>query len=342
MFELENLFSGHKLGSDNPLCEGCSILEKQKPCHSHMDYKDIEESPVLFLSDSLFFSKTFRTLHAFKKQELDLIDEFYPEKYAVAASVKCPSVREDDMKTQDFHICRQHLEATINKIKPRLIFPCGNLAMKMLIKKSGITSKRGKSYSYETEEGHSAVVVPLMHPYSCIKEPQNKVLFGKDIRNAYEKFVLNKEVESDFKYSVATTYEDVVEMADTLKDTDLDLACDIETTGLDFRRDKIMTLSISSKENTYVIPCDHKDSPFNEESEDRDKVWDLIRSIMSNPKNRKIWHNAKFDIKFMLRYGVGIRNVWDTKIMSHVVDENLPNGLMDLVKIYFPNELEVM
>jgi len=32
--------------------------------------------------------------------------------------------------------------------------------------------------------------------------------------------------------------------------------------------------------------------------------------------------------------------VWDTKLMHHLIDENAPKSLMDLVKIYFPEELE--
>ena len=33
-------------------------------------------------------------------------------------------------------------------------------------------------------------------------------------------------------------------------------------------------------------------------------------------------------------------NIGDTKIMHSLLDENLPHGLMDLVKEYFPQELE--
>jgi len=33
-------------------------------------------------------------------------------------------------------------------------------------------------------------------------------------------------------------------------------------------------------------------------------------------------------------------NIEDTKIMHALIDENLPHGLIDLVKQYFPHELE--
>jgi len=225
MFDLDNLYSEHKLRGENPLCDGCSILSKNKPCHSVMDYEKLDEAPTLFLSDSLKYK--FGGTFPFLKAELNLITEAYRESFMCAASVKCPSVKEADMTPDNMVICRAHLEATIDKVKPKLVFVCGNLAMKMLIKKSGITSKRGKSYEFT-----------------------------------------------------------------------------------------------STNEPDYT------------------RVWVLLRRILENPKNRKVFHNAKFDLKFLINYGIYTKNVWDTKIMHHFIDENVPKSLMDLVKIYFSSELE--
>ena len=69
-------------------------------------------------------------------------------------------------------------------------------------------------------------------------------------------------------------------------------------------------------------------------------MWVILRQILENPKSRKVFHNAKFDLKFLINYGIYPKNVWDTKIMHHLLDENLPKSLMDLVKLYFPTELE--
>ena len=240
------------------------------------------------------------------------------------------------MNPNNMNLCRVHLEATIDKVKPKLVFPCGNLAMKMLIKKSGITSKRGKSYEFTTALGHRCIVVPIFHPYSCIKEPRHTVLFRTDIQNAYEKYVLGKTSEGDFKYKVLTKIEEVQALAEELKDSDVTLAADIETTGLNFLKDSIMSIALTSHEDTWVIPLDHKDSPFKEEP----KVWVYLRRILENPKNKKVFHNAKFDLKFLINYGIYTKNVWDTKIMHHLLDENMPKGLMDLTKLYFANELE--
>jgi len=337
MRKLENLFSNAPSLS-NPLCEGCSILKKSKPCHSVMDYETLGQADVLFLSDSVKF-KHGKAL-SFDGLEKKIIGEFYDGEAAFAASVKCPSVREADMSPSNMEICRQHLEATIDRVKPKLVFVCGNLAMKMLVKKSGITNKRGKIYSFSTEAGHHTHVSPIYHPYSVSKEPRHRYLFERDIRNAYDRYILEKKGEGKVEYRVLRELDEINDVRDRLAVTTDTISCDIETTGLNFLQDKIMTIAISSKEGTWVIPIDHEDSPFKDASSLRPSVLESLQQILGNPNNKKVFHNAKFDLKFLLKEGITVTNVWDTKIMHHLLDENIPKGLKDLVKLYFPTHLE--
>jgi len=334
MFNLDKLYNSTDI---NELCKGCSILKKSKPCHSVLDYEKLGTSDVLFLSDSLKYRHG--ETKPFSPPEYHAIREATSLPFVCAASVKCPTVKEADMFPADMKICRQHLEATIDKVKPKVVFTCGNLAMKMLIKKSGITDKRGKAFDFTSINGQSCVVVPIFHPYSVIKEPRHKILFQTDIKNAIEKYVLGKKSKGDFAYQTLTTVSQVELLANKLKETTDTIACDIETTGLNFKKDLIQTIAFSTKKGNWVVPCDHKDSPFKDEDTDS-AVWNSIRSILENPECRKVFHNAKFDLKFLYRYNIVPVNVWDTKIMHHMINENLPKGLMDLVKLYFPTELE--
>tara|TARA_R110002012_G_scaffold34684_2_gene99838 strand:+ start:9244 stop:10260 length:1017 start_codon:yes stop_codon:yes gene_type:complete len=336
---MTNLHSLYAKDDCNPHCEGCTILEKKKPKYCVLDYEHLNACDVLFLSDSI--KHRFGSSSAFSKQERELIDEYFPNSdYVMAAAVKCPSVKEVDMSPNNMEACRNHLQATLDKVKPRLVFVCGNLAMKMLIKKSGITSKRGKSYDYSTDNGHTCVVVPILHPYSVVKEPRHRVLFETDLRNAYEKYILEKTHEGKLEYKVLTDIDEVVLLSEELRDTDETLAMDIETTGLNFLTDIIQTIAISSRKTNWVIPVDHKDSPFKKGEPYNALMLESLHRILENPRNKKVFHNAKFDLKFLINYGIKTKNVWDTKIMHHLLDENLPKSLMDLVKLYFPTELE--
>ena len=184
-----------------------------------MDHEKLVQGEVLFLSDS--FKHRLGKLEPFPKKERELISGVYPEKAQFSAAVKCPAVKDGDMTPADMKLCRNHLEATIDKVKPRLVYVCGNLAMKMLIKKSGITNKRGNSYVFESNAGHSCVVVPIYHPYAVLKEPRHRYLFETDIKNAYEKYVLGKTNKGNFTYSTATEIHEVESIADKLKHTSL-------------------------------------------------------------------------------------------------------------------------
>jgi len=334
MSELRNIYAGHKPPCPNALCEGCTILEQNKPAYAEMDYEFLEEGEVLFLSDSYRYK--YGQMEPFYKKEKELIEKHYPSKLQYAVAVKCPTVKEGDMTPNNMKLCRAHLEATIDKVKPRLVYTCGNLAMKMLIKKSGIMDKRGKSYEYITDAGHTCIVVPIYHPYTVIREPRHTYLFETDIKNAYEKYVLGKKTERNFSYTVLTEIKDVEALGEMLRDSEETIAVDIETTGLNFRKDRIQTIAIALEGKTWVIPLDHKDSPHKETT----LVWGYLRSILENPKNKKVFHNAKFDVKFLLNHGIEPTNVWDTKIMHHFLNETAPKGLMDLVKLYFADELE--
>jgi uracil-DNA glycosylase family 4 len=334
MKELDILYSDIE-AVGNPKCIGCSILSQRKPEHSIMDYEALSESPVLFLSDSLKLARG--KFSPFSQPELALLREVLEgtsTKYKVSASVKCPNVKEADMSPNNMKLCREHLMDTIDKVKPKLVFACGNLPMKMLIKKSGITNKRGSMFDYETEAGHKCIVVPIYHPYMVIAEPRHKYLFEVDIKNALDKVILGKASESKLEYKLVSTGEELLDMALTLETIEEPIACDIETTGLNFLRDKILTVAISSREKNWVVPVEHKEGNL-----DLNDVLAALRTVLQNPRNKKVFHNAKFDLKFLKRYNVEVVNPADTKVMHHFVDENLPKSLMDLVRLYFADEI---
>lgn len=70
------------------------------------------------------------------------------------------------------------------------------------------------------------------------------------------------------------------------------LGCDTETTGLDCHSDKIRLIQMAySNEDCFVIDCFSFDVD-----------WVIIQRILTSHKT--IWHNAKFDIKFLMSNGV--------------------------------------
>ena len=329
-------------------CVGCKVLNKNLPTHSVMDYKNFKQADILFVSDS-FKMDGCGDVTPFNDNEVDLITDVLRvagavsimDKIQYTASVKCPKIKYDDISKSDKDICRKHIFATRETVKPKLVFACGNLPLSMLLKKSGIEQKRGRSFPLTLESGHECVVIPIYHPFQVVIEPKNRYLFETDIQNAINEFIFHKNSEAGFSYTLVDSIDKLSRLNLPLTE-DGTIAIDIETEGLNFLTQKILTVALSFKSNgkyiNYVIPINHKETPFTEE--DKAKVLETLRTLFAAPC-RKVLHNAKFDLKFFRRAGItDIRNVWDTKVMQHLVDENLPKSLKDLVNYYFPHEIK--
>ena len=116
------------------------------------------------------------------------------------------------------------------------------------------------------------------------------------------------------------------------------IALDTETTGINlFQGDAPFAISTCDSEGATRLwewPVNiHSRQPMPPSEELKELVDYIDGSTL-------IFHNAKFDLKFLIHYNIRVVNVWDTKIMHHFIDENVPKSLMDLVKIYFSSELE--
>ena len=337
MDELQNLFGS----SEYPQCKDCSILSQDKAFHCGLDYgKRAQPHDILFLSES--FISMYGDPTPFSEKGFNLIQKILPKEvgYSIAysAAVKCPGVKEADMSPDNMKICREHLYQTLLSVRPKLVFACGNLALKMLTKKSGTMNKRGTFLQLAKEfehEGFEPVVVPIYHPTMVVNEPSYRYLFELDIKNSIAR-VIEGRTKSNFDYEAIDTnakFESLKHLYSTLTP----VACDIETTGFNFLTDKIQTIAFSHKSGTYVIPWEHKDTP--EELEGK-VTTSVVDKILTNPANIKIFQNAKFDLKFLHTKGIQAVNVWDTKVMQHLINENVPKSLNDLVNMYFPEELE--
>lgn len=333
----------------NSKCDGCSLLGKPMQCHTILDYEFKDCVDILFVSD---YPKMYQgDFVAFRPGEYKLIRSelqaagITNQKVGFTFSVKCPIQKSDDMNKKDMPICRQHLEDTIAQYNPKLIFACGKLATDMLFGKStNIKKKRGKLVDLEFN-GKIYKSASIFHPWQVIAEPKNSYLFNLDIRECVEDVILGRVKKTDFTFSPVHSISELIESSKDFIDTENPVSVDIETTGLNFLEDTIHTIAVSLLSpdmktilKTISMPLDHKDAkyglPYNV------AVCDVMSKILENTKNRKIFQSCKFDIKFLLNYGISIpKNIWDTKLMQHIYSEEIPRSLSDLVKYYYPGEI---
>jgi DNA polymerase I - 3''-5'' exonuclease and polymerase domains len=119
--------------------------------------------------------------------------------------------------------------------------------------------------------------------------------------------------------------------SDTLLDEKLRLfskyekvGIDTETVGLikndalDPWKGKIRLIQISSPENVVLLIDWFKISQYGKR---------LVKAFLEDSKRIKVFHNAKFDIKFLMVNGIKISNVIDTMLLNGVLEAGLKNSL---------------
>jgi DNA polymerase I-like protein with 3'-5' exonuclease and polymerase domains len=107
------------------------------------------------------------------------------------------------------------------------------------------------------------------------------------------------------------------------------LGVDTETEGLDFTCDKMIMFQIGDGDNQFVIDTRHVSI-------------EPLRSVLEDTNIQKIFHNAKFDYKFIKKWSdITCQGVWDTFLVEVVLNcgKKIGFGLKDLVKRYLNEEL---
>lgn len=302
----------------------------------------VGSEPIMFVHDSCVRQRG--KLYSFKDDEYEVLKALLNKtkipdnSYQFVAAVNQVGVTDDSATTAIVQSNRGRMESLIAQANPKLIFLLGNLPLRTVLRKSGISNKRGKEFWIDID-GQRYPVVPVYHPFSLYSEPKLRELFIQDIDNAYDKFVLNKNKFSGSSYVLCNTMELAEKHLSSLQSADV-ISVDIETTGLDFKKDKITTIGIATGEKqAFVIPMYHRESPFS--TKEVQKIIQMLDDTMRSDSVAKVFHNFKFDMKFLSNCGItGFNNIHDTQIIHSLLDENKPHALMDIVKEYWPNELE--
>tara|TARA_R110000822_G_scaffold43480_1_gene117293 strand:+ start:764 stop:1753 length:990 start_codon:yes stop_codon:yes gene_type:complete len=306
--------------------------------------QDVGVEKIVFVHDS--YQRKHGRTYEFSDQEYNILKILLEKtllpagSYQFVAAIKDFNVKEDDLTTKDIAYHRELLEEDLKVIQPSLVIPLGNLALKTLTKKSGVSNKRGKEFAVSLEDGGvNLPVVPTLHPFSLYAEPKLRGLFIQDVDNAYKKFILKENKFDGSKYELVNgDLARFDELMDIVLSSEA-VAFDLETEGLDFVKDKLLTFGISYDDHeAFVFPVHHKEAEWapSELKHIHDRCSDLMSSNVV-----KIAHNSKFDYKFLRSWGLtDFNNIEDTQIMHSLVDENLPHSLKDLVKQFFPEDLE--
>lgn len=117
------------------------------------------------------------------------------------------------------------------------------------------------------------------------------------------------------------------------------VSLDVETTGLDARRDDLLCVGIGTTDGPVIVV----DRDLLAQAGTADQLWN---ALMADPLMRVVLHNGKFDLEFLARLwetvpdGTGAR-FGDTQLLSYLLDERpvrskyRAHGLKDLSRVRF-------
>lgn len=102
------------------------------------------------------------------------------------------------------------------------------------------------------------------------------------------------------------------------------IACDIETSGLDWRNDEIGTCQLFAPAAGTVVVKAKKGVPLN------------LKSLLESNSVEKVFHHAPFDLRFMLfHWGIHARSVTCTKVASRLISPDWDNEKHSLKPLLF-------
>ncbi len=157
--------------------------------------------------------------------------------------------------------CRPFLITAIKAIKPKLIICSGDIALRQIIKKSGITKHRG---NWMFSEEFNCHVFPMYHPAYILRREEFKSVFINDLKTV-KKFIDNDYSPPKLKLE-SFDYQTDVSIMGILHAKEAIVAIDTEGQGLKWtdKNYPMISYSVSPAKNVsynifFYEECDLKD-----------------------------------------------------------------------------------
>lgn len=220
--------------------------------------------------------------------------------------------------------CRSRLVEDISRHPRKVILALGNGAIWATLGDFSlkITKERGKLFKSPLA---SVGVVATVHPAFLLRGGGNFKQFQQDIQYALsllEEGDTARKLPNGVRWKVLESLDDAQEFISTLNalPKDTPIACDIETTGFNHQRDHIIDIGFQFDPQNIIILPQHL---FLHSHIDRKDYF---------PKHLKwIWHNGKFDCRFLRHLDIPAKVDEDTMLMSYALNER--RGIHDLDQV---------
>jgi DNA polymerase-1 len=250
---------------------------------------------------------------ALARAELDEDAIFVTNAMSCRPPVGTPPLREA------IDACRGRLLSEVRSAPRELLILLGNSALRSITGNHNlkITNERGKVI--DTEFGSA---LPTFHPAYILRNPGEFPRLLADFKYAGTLATgVQKKSPGETRWDLVTP-ENIRRVVDFLIKQPL-LACDIETSGYNPRKDRILCFGVGWTKNRVAI--------FPEELL-TGSLSGVVHQLLEAPGPRWIWHNGKFDTSwFRVGYRINARVDEDTMLMHYCLNEQ--RGTHDLEQL---------
>lgn len=228
----------------------------------------------------------------------------------------------------------------------RCFILAGNTAMNSFGIEGSITKNRGSVYTCKIQDklkeiivsevggDHDLVSVPTFHPSFIMRgQWQEEVTWVNDLEKAYEisktKYKPPKE-----KFNTHPTMDDIKVFCERVVGGGELIGVDIETSGLDPRRSKIVVVGLAvSDEEAISIPFYRKGGRRYWETIDEElKVTSYVNKVLSECPT--IYQNALFDVAHLRAHGFNVGTPkHDIMLLHHCLAEDTIIDTLDFGKV---------
>ncbi len=226
--------------------------------------------------------------------------------------------------------CKPYLDYELDKIKPTHVVPLGSLATKAVLKEAKITTAHGRFIRNLPWTGMAAY-----HPNYVLRDPSKITDLQVDLNRLAQDLqgiVVNNRVVWDIVNK--DTLEEFIDQFIKAPE----FSFDTETGGLfqyhpvDHPDNYLACIGIGLKDQSWVIPCSVRGSPFPFEAQK--KLLILLTKIAERTNKYGIAQNGKFDNLWLYtRYGVRFPLNFDTMLAHYLLDENSPHDLEFIARL---------
>ena len=257
--------------------------------------------------------------------------------FLVMNAFKCRPTNKEDTKRFEsaIHACRSTVWANLLSFigEKKIVFALGNAALWTLTGDFGlkITQARGQLFDLDQrfidewrlaedvkedvkEDLRLPKVLPLIHPAALMRGTGSIRQFKDDLeyglkvagilQDRSERFVPPEE-----EIIICGQPKDLLPLMSAEY-----IAADIETSGLSYLENRILSLGLQAigDNKVFIIPWD-----FDVATTVGREFHFILADLLEDPKKRFIWHNGKFDVKFLRSSGIRAHVHEDTMLMYY-------------------------